>query len=352
MIGELYGAKYNSEFIVLNYLLFGAKCSEYGSINFLMWLLQNENFKNHKIVINQSSEPISNAGTQSNENLYYKTYYRLSQLLKNRKVYFISDMKSPDFDDWIKSEYGWEHISYHFHFDVYHTLSHYTNIPLNKNKNTFKKKIITINGNMRNEHKPKIKEMFTNLNIWDISYWSFGDITNFGMDVYKDRFDLNKIYLNLIPLFDNSFLHLVSETVSDNYFLDTKIRMDFMSKVGRALIIQNPFVVVGNKGVLNNLHELGFKTFSDFWNEDYDNVDDLNERMIAISNLVKSIKDKTFDEQKEMMDKMFPIFEHNRKNLISLSNLERKNIKNIIPNFFDNENYKTFDDYRISKNIL
>jgi len=203
---------------------------------------------------------------------------------------------------------------------------------------------------MQNEHKPKIQEMFTELNIWDISYWSFGDITNFGMDVYKDRYDLNQIYLNLIPLFDNSFLHIVSETISDNYFLYLKIRMDFMSKVGRALVLQNPFVVVGNCGLLKELHKMGFKTFSDFWDESYDGIEDLNERMIAIKNLVKSIKDKTFDKQSEMMEKMFPIFEHNRKKIIELSELERKNITNIIPNFFEN-NYKSFN-YQKTKSFL
>jgi hypothetical protein len=351
MISELYGAKYDSEFIVLNYLLFGTKCSEYGSMDFLLWLLQNENFKNHKIVINQSSEPLSNAGKQSNQNLYYNTYYRISELLKNREVYFISDMFSSDFDDWVKNTYGWKHIPYHFHFDVYHTLSHYTNVPLNKNKNSFKKKIITVNGNMQNEHKPKIQEMFTQLNVWDISYWSFDDISNFGMDIYKDRYDLNRIYLNLIPLFDNSFLHIVSETVSDNYFLNTNIRMDFMSKVGRALVLQNPFVVVGNCGVLKELHRIGFKTFSDFWDESYDDVEELNDRMLLIKNLIKLIKDKTFDQQLEMMEQMFPIFEHNRKTIIALSKSERKNIENIIPNFFNNNNYKTFD-YKKSKSIL
>lgn len=343
-------AKYDSEFIILNYLLFGGKCKEYGSINFLLWLLQNQDFKNHKIVINQSSEPISNAGKQSNQNLYYNTYYIISEILKNREVYFISDMFSSDFSDWVKNEYGWKHIPYHFHFDAYNTLSAHMCIPLNKNKNTFKKKIITVNGNMQNEHKPKIQEMFTELNIWDISYWSFGDITNFGMDVYKDRYDLNQIYLNLIPLFDNSFLHIVSETISDNYFLYLKIRMDFMSKVGRALVLQNPFVVVGNCGLLKELHKMGFKTFSDFWDESYDGIEDLNERMIAIKNLVKSIKDKTFDKQSEMMEKMFPIFEHNRKKMIELSELERKNITNIIPNFFEN-NYKSFN-YQKTKSFL
>ena len=351
MISELHGAKHDSKFIVLNYLLFGAKCLEYGSMDFLLWILKEENFKNHKIVINQSSEPLSNAGKQSNENLYYNRYYTISELLKDREVYFISDMFSPDFDDWVKNEYGWKHIPYHFHFDWYHTLSYNSCIPLNKNKNTFKKKIITVNGNMNSEHKPKIEEMFTNLNIWDISYWSFGNITNFGMDVYKDRYDLNQIYINLLPLFDNSFLHIVSESVSDNYFLDTKIRMDFMSKVGRALALQNPFVVVGNCGVLKELHRMGFKTFSDFWDESYDDIENLNDRMLVITNLVNSIKDNTFDQQLEMMNAMFPIFEHNRKTIIELSELERKNIENIIPNFFNNNDYKTFD-YKKTKKFL
>ena len=42
---------------------------------------------------------------------------------------------------------------------------------------------------------------FTELNLWDNSYWSFDKLTNFGMKIYQHRQDLFQIFKNLKLLF-------------------------------------------------------------------------------------------------------------------------------------------------------
>ena len=41
-------------------------------------------------------------------------------------------------------------------------------------------------------------------------------------------------------------------------------------KIFKPIYCCQPFIVFGNPGTLKELHNLGFKTFSDFWDESYD----------------------------------------------------------------------------------
>ena len=51
----------------------------------------------------------------------------------------------------------------------------------------------------------------------------------------------------------------------------------------------HPFFVVGNPFTLKRLKELGFKTFSDVWDESYDNELDMKIRVGMIVEEVKKL---------------------------------------------------------------
>jgi methylase of polypeptide subunit release factors len=314
------------------------------------WLSKCEIYKDYKIILNQSSEPITNAGFQSNQNKYLENYKRIKDLLVNRDVYLISDNLNKQFKNWIKLEFGWNHLTYHFHFDIDITITEFLKYPIEYKTNDFNKKIITFNGSMDNEHKQFVKKMMTNLNLWDISYWSFSNDSNFGMEMYQHSKNLFLIFNKAIPIVSKSFLYLVTETVCDNFYTNTDIRIDFMSKMGRALAFPTPFVVVGNFGILKHLKELGFKTFSNWFDESYDDIEDLNDRMNAISKLVENLKNITFQDQLKMRNEMLEVFEHNRNILLKLSKEEKKLINLEIPNFFNKFEYEQID-YKIMETI-
>ena len=342
------------KYIVINYYLFssgtGVNTFEKYGFEFIYWLSNSEIYKDYKIVINQSSEPISNAGFQSHQNKYLENYKKISHLLSNKNVYLINDNSTQEFKNWIKNELGWNHLTYHFHFDTNIALTEYIKYPIEHKNNDFNKKIITINGNTSNAHKQFIKKTMTNLNLWDISYWSFSNDSNFGMDIYQYRMDLFKIFNKAIPLFSKSFLYVVTETICDNFYTDTNIRIDFMSKMGRALAFPTPFVAVGNFGILKHLKELGFKTFSNWFDESYDDIEDLDDRMNAISKLIEKLKNITFEDQLKMRNEMLEIFQHNRNVLLKMSYDERKIINLEIPNFFNKFEYEQID-YKIMETI-
>lgn len=347
-------AKVNDEekVIVLNYGLFhsGTHIStyeKYGEL-FLKWLVNNEKYTDYKIIIEQRSEPLCNAGFQSDGNRYYWNYQSAVNLLKDREVWFLYDSCGEKFSNWIKEKFGFNLITHHYHFSKKVLDRFYVEEPTIRT-NPYDKKFIVINGNVQNEHKPKLMNIFTELNLWDDSYWSFHNFSNFGMDVFKDRFDLFQIFHNLKPLFDKSFLYIVTETVSDNFYIDTDIPMDFMSKMGRALWYPTPFIVVGNKGVLNRLREMGFKTFSDFWDESYDDFFDLDDRLLKIKEILNWINSLPMEKLLEIRNSMLPIFEHNRNVIKELQEKENLEISKLFPKFEINSLYKKFHYIKMKK---
>lgn len=347
---DIVGVNHKHKYIVINYYLLSSGTGvnffgKYG-FEFIYWLANSETYKDYKIIFNQSSEPITNAGFQSNENKYFENYKTIHSLLINREVYLITDNYSQEFKNWIKKEFGWNHLTYHFHFDIDITLTDYIQYPIEYKTNDFNKKIITINGNISNPHKQFVQKMMTNLNLWDISYWSFCNDSNFGMEIYQYKNDLFLIFNNAIPLLSKSFLFLVTETICDNVYTDTNIRIDFMSKMGRALCFPTPFIAVGNCGILKHLKELGFKTFSNWFDESYDDIEDLNDRMNAISKLVENLKNITFQDQLKMRNEMLEVFQHNRNVLLQFSKKEKALINLEIPNFFNKLEYEQID-YKI-----
>jgi hypothetical protein len=78
----------------------------------------------------------------------------------------------------------------------------------------------------------------------------------------------------------------------------------------------HPFVLVGSPYTLKELKTYGFKTFNDFWDESYDEMESPNDRMIALFNLCKNLINKSKDEWNIMYKKMIPILKHNRNLLL------------------------------------
>lgn len=77
--------------------------------------------------------------------------------------------------------------------------------------------------------------------------------------------------------------HLITESDFDlaNNFTPTE-------KTFKTLLVGQPFVIVGTQYFLKNLRTLGFKTYSDLWDESYDYCDDVT-RLQCVVNLCKSL---------------------------------------------------------------
>jgi len=101
----------------------------------------------------------------------------------------------------------------------------------------------------------------------------------------------------------SSFLHIVSETVVD--------RVHLTEKIFKPIVLKQPFVLLNGAGGLEYLRSYGFKTFSDFWSEEYDTIDDLDQRLQAVADVVNDTGSRSLSQLEKMRDKMKPILEHN-----------------------------------------
>ena len=116
---------------------------------------------------------------------------------------------------------------------------------------------------------------------------------------------------------------LVTETVAAD---DHHGHVFLTEKTFKPILLKMGFVIAGRMGVLKKLRDLGFKTFSDYWDESYDTIDWWPDRRDA---LVKTIEDIILDDVHVPLD----ILEYNYNVLKDHSaDLELKNtLANLTP---------------------
>ncbi len=105
--------------------------------------------------------------------------------------------------------------------------------------------------------------------------------------------------------FENTFCHIATETL----FYGTCLHLT--EKSFRPIINRRPFILAGPPNSLEYLRNYGFKTFSDFWDESYDQETDGNKRLDKIRDLIQHINSMSFTEMEATLAKMDDILEYN-----------------------------------------
>jgi hypothetical protein len=109
-------------------------------------------------------------------------------------------------------------------------------------------------------------------------------------------------------IFEESFLWISNETKK------THTGVYITEKTWKSIAYGNPFCINGDSGSLAQLHEMGFKTFGDFWDESYDTDSDIS-KIDKISNIVKMLSTKTLPELDQIYVDMLPILKYNQQHL-------------------------------------
>jgi hypothetical protein len=81
-------------------------------------------------------------------------------------------------------------------------------------------------------------------------------------------------------------------------------------KTIRPMLLKKPFIVFGSKNYLEHLRQMGFRTFADFWDEEYDGYD-CGDRMKKIQALLDHLSKKSCQELETMYWDMQYSLEHN-----------------------------------------
>jgi hypothetical protein len=122
---------------------------------------------------------------------------------------------------------------------------------------------------------------------------------------YKNFEDNYSIEFADTELHQRAFLHVITETIFDYPHNANG------EKTMKSIASFRPFVIVGVPNSLRDLKNLGFKTFSSWWSEDYDQIEDPTERIYAVYDIIKWICSIEPDQLKAMLVEMQPVLEHN-----------------------------------------
>lgn len=111
------------------------------------------------------------------------------------------------------------------------------------------------------------------------------------------------------PYYQNSLISIITETNYDNP------EVTLTEKSFKPIKEKHPFIIVGVPGALKAMRDMGFKTFSEFWSEDYDEVECPKVRMQRLSFITEQIGAWTPEQILEFRRKVKPIIEYNYERL-------------------------------------
>lgn len=109
-----------------------------------------------------------------------------------------------------------------------------------------------------------------------VSYPEHEELENSPLVVDRKDFDVNWANNFNRDIFLNTWFSVVNET----FFNEDA--MFHSEKIFKTILAAHPFVIVGKNNSLKSLHKLGFKTFNNFWSEDYDKEIDHEKRLQKI----------------------------------------------------------------------
>ena len=244
------------------------------------------------------------------------------------------------------------------------TLGYISDVPRLSDLNGSKrdKKFLCFNRTMR-PHRYAIANIALKLNLLENSIFSFLNpsvsnsegITNVTKEYFYTPIsneNINKI-LNIFPYeldtqklnqderrgfssnnnkkewYMDSYFHLVSETCfrTDICFLS--------EKTFKPIANLQPFIMIGDNGILKYLHRLGFKTFGDYIDESYDTAPTVKKKFEIIEKEIKRLNNMSMDELHDLFYQMKDIVTYNQQHYLTFSDMNpfQENFEEII-NFY------------------
>lgn len=105
--------------------------------------------------------------------------------------------------------------------------------------------------------------------------------------------------------YKNSLVSLVTET---NYHAN---EVTLTEKAFKPAKEKHPFILVGAPGALQSMRDIGYKTFGEFWSENYDNIKEPRTRMKEIVRICEEISKWNDEQILDFRRRVKPILDHN-----------------------------------------
>jgi hypothetical protein len=120
----------------------------------------------------------------------------------------------------------------------------------------------------------------------------------YSADFDIDDYNSTEIEIVLETLFDDTRLHLTEKSL-------------------RPIACAQPFILAGTSGSLEYLRNYGFKTYSEIWDESYDQIVNADKRLQAIASLMQKISQWDPDTKVRKMQQANKIANYNRQHFFS-----------------------------------
>ena len=195
---------------------------------------------------------------------------------------------------------------------------------------------ISTTGNVRPE-----RSLLIDLLKSDISYTNYNirySGENIGMDHDLDVVDISTGQFDPYTLLLDRYHHNISQTLPIRWYNQAYVNLvvetdiDYQNsfclseKTIKCLITGMPFVVYATPFFLENLRVLGFRSYSEVWDESYDRETDLPRRCRKIVDLMNHLHDLDWPSH---FAKLQQIADHNRATFFRLNHLQDKNFEAI-----------------------
>jgi 16S rRNA G1207 methylase RsmC len=325
--------------------------------------------------------------------------HRLAKLLNNvipsENFFYLSGaINGEEAYEKVAQQYGFTFRISVLSAPMFHYYLRKTTYTYSLDYNTFEakvkpKKFLCFNK-LEREQRLRLTERMLEKNYVDLGYYSFESSEKDNFHIIADRLDpmqfphikANKDKfplrlnitedrsnpVNIIPddleYFKNSYFSIVNETLyygfrsSSTHVIHHQPNAEYSSvfiseKTFKCLALKHPFVVFGRPGMLKGLHKLGFKTFSPYFNESYDDIIDDNERFDAIFNEITRLINLSDDEWLEILRNIEPILEYNHMIFI---NKDRHGVTENTERFFADvqpkKQLKTLDEVLVKSDCI
>ena len=124
--------------------------------------------------------------------------------------------------------------------------------------------------------------------------------------------------------FYKAFIFLTTETVGEYPY------PYFTEKTWKPIVSGCPFMIVGSKHSISTLHNFGFKTFSQWWSEDYDNLETVADRVESIVDQLEKLNELSISDMQDMHNDMIPVLKHNQENFSQFIQTDLQRIKDLL----------------------
>ena len=232
---------------------------------------------------------------------------------------------------WLCDTYGIDYDYYFFHawaaldwYRGYNRTSLAQPFCERKPYNTFLCPNNIIGGERK--HRIEMLQQFVYRNLLDRNLISFPDVCPYegaSLELLCLKYDLECPQVNLPLMIDNgsgyaaqshridlweqannSLIHVVTETVAHGK------RNHLTEKSFKPIVMQQPFIIQSCRGSLEYLRRYGFHTFSEYWDESYDEADD-QVRTYKIGQLLESLHNMSQKEKTSLQTAVNSTVEHN-----------------------------------------